>query len=112
MIRGTTPTHTFYFDKIQPENLSVIKIYYAQQGKELFVKTKNDCEFSTKETEEGIIYLATVTLTQEETLLFKPKYEVSIQLRVLTSDNRSLASKEYKVPVFDVINDEVLEDET
>jgi len=32
-------------------------------------------------------------------------------LRVLTADNRSLASKEYKVPVFDVINDEVLEDE-
>lgn len=111
MIRGTTPTHTFQFDKIEPEDLSVIKIYYAQQGKELFVKTKDDCVFSTKETEDGIVYLAAVTLTQEETLMFRPKYEVSIQLRVLTADNRSLASKEYKVPVFDVINDEVLEDE-
>jgi len=42
------------------------------------VKTKDDCVFSTKETEDGIVYLAAVTLTQEETLMFKPKYEVSI----------------------------------
>ena len=112
MIRGTTPTHTFCFENMEPASFKVINIYYAQQGKELFVKTKDDCTFTTKETEDGIVYLAQVMLSQEETLMFKPKYDVSIQVRVLTIDDRSLATQEYKVPVFDVINDEVLEDET
>jgi len=49
-----------------------------------------------------------VVLTQEETKLFKPRIDVEVQLRVLTADDRSLASQKYRVPVNDVINDEVL----
>lgn len=109
MIRGTTPTHTFTFNNLDPSTFKVLNIYYAQQGVELLSKSKEDCIFTTKETEDGIIYLASVTLTQEETKIFKAKYSVKVQLRVLTEDNRALATPEYEVPVWDVINDEVLE---
>lgn len=109
MIRGTTPTHTFTFNNLNPSTFKVLNIYYAQQGVELLSKNKEDCIFSTKETEDGIVYLASVTLTQEETKIFKAKYTVKVQLRVLTEDNRALATPEYEVPVWDVINDEVLE---
>lgn len=110
MIRGTTPTHTFTFNALDPSIFKVLNIYYAQQGVELLSKNKEDCTFSSKETENGIIYQASVTLTQEETLMFKPKYAVKVQLRVLTADNRALATPEYEIPVQDVINDEVLEE--
>lgn len=109
MIRGTTPTHTFTFNALDPSTFKVLNIYYAQQGVELLSKNKNDCTFSSKETEDGIIYSASVTLTQEETLMFKPKYAVKVQLRVLTEDDRALATPEYEISVWDVINDEVLE---
>lgn len=109
MIRGTTPTHTFTFNTLDPSTFKVLNIYYAQQGVELLNKSKEDCTFSSKETENGIIYQASVTLTQEETKMFKAKYNVKVQLRVLTADDRALATPEYEVSVWDVINDEVLE---
>lgn len=109
MYRATTPTHTFTFNNLDPTTFKVLNIYYSQQGVELLSKNKEDCTFNTKETEQGTIYLASVTLTQEETKLFKPKYHVKVQLRVLTEDNRALATPEYEIPVQDVINDEVLE---
>ena len=108
MIRATTPTHTFTFKELDPSTFKVLNIYYAQQGVELLQKTKEDCIFSTKETDEGIVYLASVILSQEETKLFKAKYKVKIQLRVLTQEDCALATEEYEVPVCDVINDEVL----
>jgi hypothetical protein len=43
--------------------------------------------------------------------MFKAKYDVKLQLRVLTADDRALATKEYVLSVWDVINDEELEDE-
>lgn len=110
MIRGTTPTHTFTFNNLDPSTFKVLNIYYAQQGVELLSKSKEDCIFSSNEADGGLIYQASVTLTQEETLIFKPKYAVKVQLRVLTSDNRALATPEYEIPVHDVINDEVLEE--
>lgn len=109
MIRGTTPTHTFTFEKLDPSTFKVLNVYYAQQGVELLSKDKDDCTFGTKETDTGIIYIASVTLTQEETKLFKAKLDVEVQLRVLTADDRALATPKYKLSVWDVINDEVLE---
>ncbi len=109
MIRATTPTHTFSFTNLNPEEFKVLNAYYAQQGVEILCKEKEDFIFGTKETENGILYLASVTLSQEETKLFKSKFDVEVQLRVLTADNRSLATPKYKLSVWDVINDEVLE---
>ena len=109
MIRGTTPTHTFTFKNLDPQTFKVLNIYYAQQGVELLAKGKEDCTFSTQETEDNIVYLASVRLTQEETKKFNAKYDVEVQLRALTADDQSLATSKYKLNVWDVINDEVLE---
>lgn len=109
MIRGTTPTHTFTFGKLDPTTFKVMNVYYAQQGKQILEKHKEDFVFQQKETECGIIHSASVRLTQEDTLVFNPKHNVKLQLRVLTADDLSLATKEYELAVKDVINDEVLE---
>ncbi len=109
MIRATTPTHTFTFKNLNPETFKVLNVYYAQQGVELLCKSKEDFTFKTKEVEDGIVYEAAVTLSQEETKMFKAKYDVEVQVRALTADDRSLASPKTKLSVWDVINDEVLE---
>lgn len=109
MIRATTPTHTFTFENLDPTTFKALNIYYAQQGVEILCKTKDDCTFTTQDTDTKTVYLASVTLTQEETKLFKSKYDVEVQLRVLTADDRALATSKYKLSVWDVINDEILE---
>ena len=112
MYRATTPTHKFIFKQFDPSTFKVLNIYYSQQGIELLKKEKTDCSFTTKETETETLYICYVTLTQEETNSFKAKIPVKIQLRALTADDRALATAEYEVPVFNVINDEVLSNET
>lgn len=109
MIRATTPTHTFTFENLDPSTFNALNVYYAQQGVELLTKSKEDFSFSSRDIENGIEYLAAVTLTQEETKTFNAKYDVEVQLRVLTADQRALATPIYKLKIWDVINDEVLE---
>lgn len=109
MIRGTTPTHTFTFNTLDPSEFKVLNVYYAQQGVEILAKGKESFAFGTKETESGLLYTASVSLSQEETKLFKAKNKVEVQLRVLTADDKSLATPKYELSVWDVINDEVLE---
>ena len=108
MIRATTPTHTFLFKDLDPSSFKVLNIYYAQQGKELLLKTKDDCTFDNTETDDGIIYEAQVTLSQAETKLFNARHDVEVQLRILTYDDKALATCKYKLPIHDVINDEEL----
>lgn len=112
MYRATTPRHTFIFDKIDPSTFKELNIYYAQQGVQILKKTRADCSFATQDTEKGLVYLVMIKLSQEETKLFKARQPVKIQLRALTQDDDALATEEYEVPVYNVINDEVLGDET
>ena len=109
MIRGTTPTHIFTFDDIDPSELNILNIYYAQQGNVLLEKHKNDCTFY--QNNDGS-YTASVTLSQEETKLFKARRdsdEFEIQVRVLTGGGKALATPKYRIPIHDVLNDEVLQ---
>lgn len=108
MYRATTPTHKFIFEQLNPAEFKVLNIYYSQQGIQILKKEKSDCSFTTKEAPDQTLYIVYVTLTQEETKLFKAKSPVKIQLRALLQDDRALATEEYEVPVFNVINDEVL----
>lgn len=112
MYRATTPKHTFVFEGINPLTFKELNIYYAQQGVEILKKTKADCTFATQETEKGISYLVIVKLSQQETKKFKARSNVHIQMRALTINDDVLATEEYEVPVYNVINDEVLGDET
>lgn len=109
MYRATTPTHKFEFKGVDPSTFKELNVYYAQQGIEILKKSKEDFYFSSKELDDEILYIASVTLTQEETKLFKGgKTPIKIQLRALTVNDLALATEEYEVSVQNVINDEVL----
>lgn len=112
MLRATTPTHTFNFCKLDPSTFTQLNAYYAQRGRVLIEKHKEDFTIESETIEEETFYHARITLTQEETKLFVPNTDVEIQLRVLTADNASMATPKYRVPVHDVLDDEVLENET
>ena len=99
MIRATTPIHKFTFENLNPEDFQVLNAYYAQQGEIILEKEKSDFIFSSEVLEEKTIYTAQVTLSQEETKLFKSRYEVEIQIRALTDTGQSMASQKYKIPV-------------
>ena len=105
MIRATTPIHQFIFDT-DPELFDRILITYAQNGRIVLEKEKEDLTFE-EQTEEGK-YPAYVRLTQEETKLFSER-TVNIQVRVLTQGGEALASDKKAIKVEDVLNDEVLE---
>ncbi len=104
MIRATTPTHRFIFDQ-NPELFERILITYAQNGRIVLEKEKEDLTF--EEPTEGQ-YPAYVQLTQEETNLFKAS-TVTVQVRVLTTGGDVLASEKKSIGVENVLNDEVLE---
>lgn len=100
MIRGTTPTHIFNL----PFEASLVKelcITYQQNGKTVLEKAKTDC------TLDGSAII--LKLTQEETLLFNDKQNVSYQLKVLTTDGEVLANKIATIPVDRILCEEVLQ---
>lgn len=118
MIRATTPTHYFRFPVDPEARFDVIEVTYRQDEQNVLVKEKTDMSFSNAGTEDDPIYVGQYKLTQEETKLFRgnmpgetqEKADVYIQVRVLTTDGDSLASKVYRVSVQDVLNDGVLTD--
>ena len=113
MRRGTTPVHVFTFP-FAPEQLSKILVTYAQDtddGEIILNKTKEDFVF------EGNV--GKITLTQEETNNFiilcqyccgdygEQPY-VKMQVRAKTVDGQALATDVWRVPLKNVLNDEVL----
>lgn len=80
-------------------SLKDILVTYAQNGDTVLEKTMADM------TADGDTW--TVTLTQEETNLFKPGY-ADVQLRVFTADEKSIPSRVMKLWVGAVLNDEVM----
>lgn len=99
MRRGTTPTHTF---KI-PFDVSLVQkamVIYAQNDTEVFRKEDAECVMQGDEI--------SVTLAQEDTLKLDYNHMVQIQLRVLTTDNKALASAIKIMSVKKCLNDEVL----
>ena len=99
MRRGTTPTHTFNL----PEDfttLEELKIVYAQSGKEILTKYKQDC--APRGTS------VSVTLTQEETLKFSACSPCQIQLRALTATGQALASEIMEIKVLPILDNGVL----
>lgn len=121
MIRATTPKHIFAF-KTDPSEFSRILITYEQDGQIQLEKTQEDMTFEeeTNESTNETVYTAWYRLSQDETAKFKPPQTfygmrsekhsmVYVQVRVLTASGEALASNKFRVEVFDVLNDEVLE---
>lgn len=100
MIRGTTPIHTFEI----PFDVSLIKsgkVVYSQNGQIILDKPIHQCALDGN--------TITLKLTQEETFLFGcTKGLVSIQVRLLTTDEEAIASDEMTVDVKRCLDNEVL----
>ena len=110
MYRATTPKHTFIFDVDPTETFRDILISYAQDNQIILEKGKDDLtvEQATGCNDETV-WEASLTLTQEETNLFNAGSTVKIQIRALTYEDEVVASEKMSVPVYDVLNDQVLE---
>ena len=96
---GTTPTHrwTLPFDAALVAEARVI---YKQSGEEILRK---ETEHFTMEGQK-----LSVTLTQEETFLFKHTSPVVMQLRVRTTDGKVLKTKPATKALTECLDREVI----
>lgn len=99
MRRGTTPTIT-----ITAEGLADIKVKKAfltikQQDTEL-TKTLDDIQIDGE--------TITVTLTQEETLMFTGDTNANLQIRVLSDSDTAYASQIVQVHIGNILKDGVI----
>ena len=100
MYRGTTPTLVFTLP-FDCSNITRLNIAFAQNEIVILEKTLEDCTVDGK--------TLSVTLTEEDTLLFDcHKRCVEIQLRVACSESR-LASKIIKTSVDRILKDGCLD---
>ena len=99
MRRGTTPTHTFTIP-FDVANVSDALIVYAQNDLEILRKTAPHCHMDGN--------TISVELTQEETLKFNCHKKVQIQVRVLTTEGKALASNIITADVEKCLSNEVL----
>ena len=103
MYRATTPTHTFTLP-IDTSTCSVVQVSY-EQGTAKVVKTCRDGETTPGMMLDGQDVI--VVLSQEETKVFKVGI-VFVQLRVLTTSDEAFASKVFKIPVKQVLSEDIL----
>lgn len=100
MRRGTTPTHTFTLP-FDCSEITTLNIAYAQGDEVIVEKTLSDCEIDGN--------TLSVTLAEEETLLFDCKKRCAeIQIRV-AQGVKKFASDIFKVPVDRILKEGCLE---
>ena len=111
MYRATTPTHIFWFNEVDPNiAYKAILITYAQNGRNVLEKTKQDLSFGVEALDEGLCYYASLKLTEEETLLFSsdPNNSIEIQIRAINQEDVACASNKIKIPCLDVLDSKKL----
>lgn len=99
MIRATTPTFNFNLP-IDADKIKEAEVTFSQGGENKLQKYIGSCILNGKKL--------SVTLTQEETLLFSDKSDMKVQLRVLTDAGKVYASQKFTEPVIDSLSEEVL----
>ncbi len=99
MIRGTTPTHKWTIP-VDATAVKTARVTYKQGEEVLLVKNTEDCVVEGKALK--------VTLTQEDTLKFSHKKKAEVQARLLTFDMKSFATRVVEVPVWELLEDEVM----
>ena len=104
MFRATTPVNNFLFNVDPDATFKQILITYAQRGKIILEKTKEDLTFS--QTDDG--YVASFRLTQKEANLFNARNSIEIQVRALSYYNEAIAFTKTTMTISDVLNDVVL----
>ena len=98
MTRGTTPSYVITI-KDDVDLSEVTDLYVTLKQSETSKVTRKNAELEGK--------AITLTLTQEETLLFK-EGEAELQVRGKFSDGVAFATKVIRVPVNRVLYDEVI----
>ena len=98
--RGTTPTQIFTLpSELSMRDIRDIAIAYRQRGKTILVKHLEDCHFLTDLDDEKDIV---VVLSQEETLLFNPRYKIAeVEFKVSTVGSDVIPIATYKLRVED-----------
>lgn len=99
MKRASTPTHHFKLP-VASDEIKTLVLTYAQKDGIVLQKHKEDLTLS----EDG---WWSITLTQEETNLFKSG-SARGEIRYLTTNGKAPASKIFYVDVEDVLDDTVL----
>lgn len=99
MRRGTTPTHIFETDT-DLTAAEVIYLTYRQDNENLLELTGDRIDVYADRIE--------VTLTQEETLAFKPNKTVYIQIRARYADDSAIASNIIETTSQVILKDEVI----
>lgn len=101
--RATTEPFTYTLPE-DADSYNVIRIAFAQ-NEELLVK-----EYAYGSADPGMELDGKdviVTLTQEETKMFKPGFAYT-QVRALTSEDEAPASKEFRIIVRRILDDEIM----
>lgn len=102
MFRGTTPTLNFTLP-FETDTISKLCLAFAQNGKVVFEKSKEDFTLDGKNL--------TVKLTERETLQFDAKEPwVEMQFKFVVGED-VLASKIYKLELWRVLSEGILSDE-
>lgn len=100
VIRGTTPEHEFGLP-YPKDTIDKIYITYGQNGKSLFIKSKNDCVIDNEKIK--------VSLTQEETLQFNAKKHLYIEIKIRLNNGKIVQTETPIVlKVIDTMNEEVI----
>ena len=100
VIRGTTPEHEFDlpYDK---EMIEDVRVIYGQKGKGILTKSLSDCTIGDKKI--------SVSLTQEETFLFKPGKPLYIEIRVKLTNEKVVRTEDpIALRVVDSMSEEVI----
>lgn len=99
--RGTTPVHSFTLpDELKDVDFAALYITYKQDGKTVLEKERDAISIK-----DGV---ASVRLTQEETLLFSGRWKCHIQVRLRTDAGDALVSNVVNIPVYDVLKEGVI----
>lgn len=101
IVRGTTPTHDFELP-YQKEFVNDIRISYVQNNQEILTKSLEECSL--------VGNVLSVDLTQEDTFLFLPKWNVEIEIKIQLFNKKVVKSEDtIELRVVDTVNKEVFD---
>lgn len=106
--RGTTPTHTFTLP-VKSEDVEAIYVTYAQFETAVVELSGDDVSLTdVKDAESDSGSVASITLSQTDTLLFNGGASAEVQVRFKSNDGTAFASQKIKIIIEDVVKDGVI----
>lgn len=107
--RGTTPTHTFTLP-VKSEDVEAIYVTYAQFETAVVELSGDDVSLTDVDTDAGSDSgsVASITLSQTDTLLFNSGASAQVQVRFRSNDGTAFASQKIKIIIEDVVKDGVI----